>query len=86
MTPSTGAGGTALPAETTGQYTKGKEYAPADKPDTQPAVGPTVPRPYAKTVSASPEQEGVSVIYDHERAQREMGFLRLNKVLEARRK
>ena len=86
MTTSTGVAGTTLPAQTADDYAKGDDYHDLpEAPDTQAESGVAVPGPYARMVTALPGQEDVSVIYDHERAQREMDFLLLNELLKARR-
>lgn len=88
MTTNPKASDTATAPQTAEQNSTGIPYDPKSNADTQQAARDQVPLPYAKVVATSSEarSEQVSVVYDNERAQREMAFLRLNEVLESRRR
>lgn len=90
MTSTARVSGTAEPAEPVQKddYAESQDYTPGAEPDTQIPAPEQAPPPYARIVAAPPQEYegGVPVYYDHARAQREMDFLRLNQLLESRRK
>lgn len=79
---------TTIAPQTTEQSEAGKSYEPKGNSGTQQVAQDQIPSPYAKIVATSSEAhiEQVSVVCDNGRALQEMAFLRLNELLESRRR